>query len=67
VSGQAKAPQDTWQAPDDLVAGLFREYGLSLVRLAVLLTGDRATAEDVTGKAANLPSRRFALAALLYR
>jgi RNA polymerase sigma-70 factor (sigma-E family) len=26
---------------------MFREYGLSLVRLAVLLTGDRATAEDV--------------------
>jgi RNA polymerase sigma-70 factor (sigma-E family) len=47
VSGQAKASQDTWQAPDDVVAGLFREHGLSLVRLAVLLTGDRATAEDV--------------------
>jgi len=29
------------------VAGLFREHGLSLVRLAVLLTGDQATAEDV--------------------
>ena len=29
------------------MAGLFREHGLSLVRLAVLLTGDRATAEDV--------------------
>ena len=26
---------------------MFREHGLSLVRLAVLLTGDRATAEDV--------------------
>jgi RNA polymerase sigma-70 factor (sigma-E family) len=47
VSGQAEAPQDTWQAPDEVVAGLFREHGLSLVRLAVLLTGDRATAEDV--------------------
>jgi RNA polymerase sigma-70 factor (sigma-E family) len=31
----------------DVVAGLFRDHGLSLVRLAVLLTGDQATAEDV--------------------
>jgi RNA polymerase sigma-70 factor (sigma-E family) len=35
------------EAEADLVAGLFREHGLSLVRLAVLLTGDQATAEDV--------------------
>lgn len=32
---------------DEVVAGLFREHGLPLVRLAVLLTGDQATAEDV--------------------
>jgi RNA polymerase sigma-70 factor (sigma-E family) len=40
-------PQDTGHAAGDVVTGLFREHGLSLVRLAVLLTGDRATAEDV--------------------
>jgi RNA polymerase sigma-70 factor (sigma-E family) len=43
VSRQAQ----TEQAADQVVAGLFREHGLSLVRLAVLLTGDQATAEDV--------------------
>jgi RNA polymerase sigma factor (sigma-70 family) len=31
----------------ELVAGLFRAYAVDLVRLAVLLVGDRATAEDV--------------------
>jgi RNA polymerase sigma factor (sigma-70 family) len=31
----------------DLVAGLFRAYAIDLVRLAVLLVGDQATAEDV--------------------
>lgn len=31
----------------EAVAALFRDHGLSLVRLAVVLTGDRATAEDV--------------------
>jgi len=43
VSRQAQAEQTA----DVVVAGLFREHGLALVRLAVLLTGDRATAEDV--------------------
>jgi len=43
VSRQAQAEQTA----DEIVAGLFREHGISLVRLAVLLTGDRATAEDV--------------------
>lgn len=46
-SGPVTGPQDTRQAAGDVVTGLFREHGLSLVRLAVLLTGDRATAEDV--------------------
>jgi RNA polymerase sigma-70 factor (sigma-E family) len=46
-TGPVTGPQDTRQAAGDIVAGLFREHGLSLVRLAVLLTGDRATAEDV--------------------
>jgi RNA polymerase sigma-70 factor (sigma-E family) len=31
----------------DMVGGLFRAHGLSLIRLAVLLVGDQATAEDV--------------------
>jgi len=39
--------QDERRAADDVVAGLFREHGLSLVRLAVLLTRDQATTEDV--------------------
>lgn len=43
MSRQAHAEQTA----DQVVAGLFREHGLSLVRLAVLLTGDQATAEDV--------------------
>jgi RNA polymerase sigma-70 factor (sigma-E family) len=34
-------------ASAQLVADLFEEHALSLVRLAVLLTGDRASAEDV--------------------
>jgi RNA polymerase sigma factor (sigma-70 family) len=45
--GPLAAPQGRPQAPADVVAGMFREHGLSLVRLAVLLTGDQATAEDV--------------------
>ncbi len=40
-------PRDGRQAAGDVVAGLFRAHGLSLVRLAVLLTGDQVTAEDV--------------------
>jgi len=31
----------------DAVTQLFREHGLALIRMAVLLTGDQATAEDV--------------------
>ena len=31
----------------DVVADLFRAHGLSLIRLAMLLIGDQATAEDV--------------------
>ena len=46
-SGPVTGPQDTRPTAGDVVTGLFREHGLSLVRLAVLLTGDRATAEDV--------------------
>jgi RNA polymerase sigma-70 factor (sigma-E family) len=46
-TGPVTGPQDTRPAAGDIVTGLFREHGLSLVRLAVLLTGDRATAEDV--------------------
>jgi len=34
-------------AADDVVASLFRAHGVSLIRLAVLLVGDQATAEDV--------------------
>jgi len=34
-------------AADDVVTSLFRAHGVSLIRLAVLLVGDQATAEDV--------------------
>jgi RNA polymerase sigma-70 factor (sigma-E family) len=34
-------------ATDDVLAALFRAHGLSLVRMALMLTGDQATAEDV--------------------
>jgi RNA polymerase sigma factor (sigma-70 family) len=34
-------------AAADLIEGLFRAYAVDLVRLAVLLVGDQATAEDV--------------------
>jgi RNA polymerase sigma-70 factor (sigma-E family) len=35
------------QAAGDLVASLYRAHGLALIRLALMLTGDQATAEDV--------------------
>ena len=35
------------EAADDVVASLFRVHGLNLIRVALLLTGDQATAEDV--------------------
>jgi RNA polymerase sigma-70 factor (sigma-E family) len=35
------------QPADDIVTSLFRVHGVSLIRLAVLLVGDQATAEDV--------------------
>jgi RNA polymerase sigma-70 factor (sigma-E family) len=47
VTRPVAGSQDGQQAASDVVARLFREHGLSLVRLAVLLTGDQATAEDV--------------------
>lgn len=34
-------------ATADVVTSLFRAHGLQLLRMAMLLTGDRATAEDV--------------------
>ena len=35
------------EAANDVVASLFRVHGLSLIRMALLLTGAQATAEDV--------------------
>jgi RNA polymerase sigma factor (sigma-70 family) len=54
----AAAEPDSWQcvprplasdgSPDEqLVSVIYREHGLSLVRVALLLVGDKATAEDV--------------------
>jgi len=34
-------------SPEDVVAWLFRAHGLALIRVALLLVGDQATAEDV--------------------
>ena len=34
-------------APADVVAGLYQEHGLALVRTAMMLVGDKPTAEDV--------------------
>jgi RNA polymerase sigma-70 factor (sigma-E family) len=34
-------------APEDLVGGLFRAHAVTLIRIALLLVGDRASAEDV--------------------
>lgn len=39
----AARPQDA----GDVVAGLFRDHGLAMLRLALLLVGDKASAEDV--------------------
>jgi RNA polymerase sigma-70 factor (sigma-E family) len=41
------APPDGAPTAGDVVTGLFRAHGLALIRLAVLLVGDQATAEDV--------------------
>ncbi|RFS81331.1 RNA polymerase sigma factor [Actinomadura spongiicola] len=52
LTAAARRPghREASEAPDaaeDAVADLFRDHHLSLVRLALLLTGDRAGAEDV--------------------
>jgi hypothetical protein len=36
---------------EQLVGAIYREHGLSLVRVALLLVGDKATAEDVVQEA----------------
>jgi RNA polymerase sigma-70 factor (sigma-E family) len=42
------APKITWaELPADGVGELYREQAVGMIRLALLLTGDRATAEDV--------------------
>jgi RNA polymerase sigma-70 factor (sigma-E family) len=40
------APPDG-EAAGDVVASLYRAHGIALIRLALMLTGDQATAEDV--------------------
>jgi RNA polymerase sigma factor (sigma-70 family) len=55
VAGGAATPSSDaaarteWRADAaaDVIAGLFRAYSVDLVRLAVLLVGDQASAEDV--------------------
>jgi RNA polymerase sigma-70 factor (sigma-E family) len=41
------AGQQAGETADDLVASLFRAHGVALIRLALLLVGDQASAEDV--------------------
>jgi RNA polymerase sigma-70 factor (sigma-E family) len=45
-TGSTAGPRDG-QATGDLVASLYRAHAIALIRLALLLTGDQATAEDV--------------------
>jgi RNA polymerase sigma factor (sigma-70 family) len=42
---EASPPHD--QSPDEFVAGLYRAHAVGLVRIALLLVGDQASAEDV--------------------
>jgi RNA polymerase sigma-70 factor (sigma-E family) len=37
----------SWPETDDVVAFLFREHSLTMLRVALLLVGDQASAEDV--------------------
>lgn len=39
--------EDACESDDDVAAHLFREHGLAMLRVALLLVGDRASAEDV--------------------
>ncbi len=45
-TGSVAGPQDG-ETAGDIVAGLYRAHGIALIRMALLLTGDQATAEDV--------------------
>jgi RNA polymerase sigma-70 factor (sigma-E family) len=54
----APAPILRWQhegaaqeSADDVAARLFRDHGLAMLRVALLLVGDRASAEDVVQEA----------------
>ncbi|HUB40350.1 MAG TPA: sigma-70 family RNA polymerase sigma factor [Streptosporangiaceae bacterium] len=45
-------PQDdACESADDIAAHLFRDHGLAMLRVALLLVGDRASAEDVVQEA----------------
>jgi len=50
---------DILNEPPVTVASLFREHQLGLVRLALLMVGDRPTAEDVVQDAFTALHRRF--------
>ena len=47
TSGESAAAASMSEAADQLIVGLYRAHELALVRMALLLVGDRATAEDV--------------------
>ena len=58
--GQSPQSPETRSSADDGVERLFRDYRLSMVRLAVLLVDDRESAEDVVQEAFAGLHRRWA-------
>ncbi|MGW2222325.1 RNA polymerase sigma factor [Nonomuraea sp. NPDC001684] len=61
------SPPPPADAADAVVSGLYREHRLALVRLALLLVGDRESAEDVVQDVfSRLPGRSPATLTLAY-
>ncbi|MCO6009923.1 sigma-70 family RNA polymerase sigma factor [Actinoallomurus purpureus] len=58
LTGRSADPPDPADPPGDLTA-LFREHHAGLVRLALLMVGDQATAEDVVQDAFTALHRRL--------
>jgi RNA polymerase sigma-70 factor (sigma-E family) len=51
ADGRGFAAAPAGGTTDDMVTQLFRAHGLAMVRMALLLVGDQATAEDVVQEA----------------
>jgi RNA polymerase sigma-70 factor (sigma-E family) len=50
-SARPPARADAGESVDDLVGSLYRSHAIALIRVALLLVGDRASAEDVVQEA----------------